>query len=50
MAVLGTAEQLRRERQRNDVLGQENKRLKGQIEYIAVCDHPEMLEEDETDE
>ena len=49
MAVLGIAAQLRRERQRNDVLEEENMRLKGQIEYIAVCDHPEMLEE-ETDE
>ncbi len=47
MAVLGTAEQLRRERQRNDLLEEENKRLKGLIEYIAVCDHPEMLEEED---
>ncbi len=47
MAVLGTAEQLRRERQRNDLLEEENKRLNGLIEYIAVCDHPEMLEEED---
>ncbi len=39
MAVLGTAEQLRRERQRNDLLEEENKRLKGLIEYILSLIH-----------
>ena len=47
MAVLDLAAQLRRERQKNEILQEENKRLNGMIEYIAVCDHPEMLEEDE---
>lgn len=40
-------EQLRDERKKNEALEEENRKLKGQMEYIAICDHPEMLEEEE---
>lgn len=47
MAFRDVHAQLREERKKNEKLLEENMKLRAQMEYIAVCDHPEMLEEEE---
>lgn len=39
--------QLIRERQRNDALQEENRKLRAAMDYVAMMDYPELLDEEE---
>lgn len=43
--ILSTEKRLRMAEQENKKLKKENADLKAKIDYVAVCDYPEMLEE-----
>ena len=45
--ILTTEQRLLQAEQENKKLKKENADLKAKIDYVAVCDYPEMLEEEE---
>lgn len=48
MALILTPEdRLQKAERENGMLKKENADLKAKIEYMAICDYPEMLEEEE---
>ena len=45
--ILSTEQRLLQTEQENKKLKKENADLKAKIDYVAVCDYPEMLEDEE---
>ena len=45
--ILTTEQRLLQEEQKNKKLQKENADLKAKMEYVAICDYPEMLEDEE---
>ena len=51
MAIIQTPEErLRQAERENKMLRKENADLKAKIEYIAILDYPEMVEEEEEEQ
>ena len=51
MGIIRTKnERIRELEQENAALTAENAKLKSTVDYIAVCDYPEVFEEDEEEE
>ena len=48
--VLTERDRIRRLEAENRALREENDTLRATVDYIAVCDHPEIFEEDGADE